>query len=126
MTAGRLDKDVHRLDPEALRGLSELVGDPEVLAELADAFLDEAPQRLAELRLGADRGDAVVAGRAAHTLKSNGLTFGAVEFAGLCRQLEVAAGQNDLAGTGPLIDRLDHEWTGVRAELSALRDGGPA
>jgi HPt (histidine-containing phosphotransfer) domain-containing protein len=123
MTGGQADNDVHALDREAVRALSELLGgDREAVAELVDAFVDEAPRRLAELRQGADHGDAALAGRAAHTLKSNGLTFGAVEFASLCRRLEVAAGENELAGSDDLIDRLDVEWTRVRAQLTTLRD----
>ena len=39
------------LDANALRSLIELVGDDrEALAEIVDAFLEEAPQRLTELR----------------------------------------------------------------------------
>jgi HPt (histidine-containing phosphotransfer) domain-containing protein len=125
MSAGRLGNDVQRLDPEAVRALSELLGDPEALTELVDAFVDEAPKRLAELRLGADQGDAALAGRAAHTLKSNGLTFGAVELAELCRRLEVAAAAGELAGSRPLVERVEDEWTRVREALSVLRDGGP-
>ena len=124
----RLDNDVGVLDPSSLRVLSELLGgDREALAELVDAFLDEAPKRLAELRLGADRGDAVLAGRAAHTLKSNALTFGAVELAELSRRLEAASGEgaDALAAERDLIDRLDADWAQVRVELIELRDAGP-
>jgi HPt (histidine-containing phosphotransfer) domain-containing protein len=125
VTGGQADNHVHALDPDAVRSLSELLGgDHEALAELVDAFVDEAPRRLAELRQGADQGDAALAGRAAHTLKSNGLTFGAVEFASLCRRLEVAAGANELADSRGLIDRVDGQWTRVREELTTLRDRG--
>jgi len=114
------------LDPDALRALSELLGgDREALAELVDAFLDEAPERLAELRGGADRGDTGLAGRAAHTLKSNGMTFGAVELASLCRRLEVAARAGELGANRDLIDRVDAEWARVRHALTALRGGAP-
>jgi HPt (histidine-containing phosphotransfer) domain-containing protein len=85
-----MDKHVHALDPKAGRALEELLGgDREALADLVDGFVDEAPARLAELRRGADPGDPALAGLAAHTLKSNGLTFGAVELASLCRRLEL-------------------------------------
>ena len=124
-TGGRVDTDIRALDPDAVRALSELLGgDREALAEIVDAFLDEAPKRLAELRRGADEFDAALAGRAAHTLKSNGGTFGAVELASLCRRLEVAARANDLAGSADLLDAVDAQWTLVSKELTALRDGG--
>jgi HPt (histidine-containing phosphotransfer) domain-containing protein len=120
-----LDIDVRALDADAVRALYELLGeDREALEEIVDAFLDEAPTRLAELRRGVDGNDSALAGRAAHTLKSNGGTFGAVDFASLCRRLEVAARADDLAGSADLLDAVDAEWMLVRTELTALRDGG--
>jgi histidine phosphotransfer protein HptB len=111
------------LDPKALRTLSELVGgDREVVAELASAFLDAGPERLVELRRSAETGDAKLAGRAAHTLKSNGQTFGAVELASLCGRLELAAREGDLAANRDLIDRVDAQWKLVSRELAAVRD----
>lgn len=107
-----------------MRALWELLGrDGEALAELASAFLDEAPKRLAELRLGAETGDPDLAGRAAHTLKSNGQTFGALELASLCRRLEVAARDGKLATNADLIDHVDAQLALVRTELAAVRDG---
>ena len=107
-----------------MRALWELLGgDREALTELASAFLDEAPKRLAELRLGVETGDAELAGRAAHTLKSNGQTFGAVELASLCRRLEVAARDGKLATNADLIDHVDAQWALVRTELAAVCDG---
>jgi HPt (histidine-containing phosphotransfer) domain-containing protein len=128
VTGGRLDNDVRALDPGSVRALLELLGgDREVLAELVDAFVDEAPKHLADLRLGAAGDDVALAGRAAHTLKSNALTFGAAELASLCRRLEVAAakGTDALAADRDLIDRLDVLWNQVLDELVELRDGGP-
>ena len=120
-----LDIDARALDPDAVRALYELLGeDREALEEVVDAFLDEAPKRLAELRRGVDGDDPALAGRAAHTLKSNGGTFGAVELVSLCRRLEEAARANDLAGSADLLDAVDVQWTLVSKELTALRGGG--
>jgi HPt (histidine-containing phosphotransfer) domain-containing protein len=125
-TGGHLDNDVRALDPVAVRALYELLGgDREALVELVDSFVDEAPERLAELRRGAEQGDAALLGRAAHTLKSDGSTFGAVELASLCRRLEVAARANELAGSADLVDRVEAQWALVRHALADLRDGGP-
>jgi HPt (histidine-containing phosphotransfer) domain-containing protein len=124
-TGAHLGIDVRALDADAVRALYELLGeDREALAEIVDAFLDEAPRRLAELRRGVDEFDAVLAGRAAHTLKSNGGTFGTVELVSLCRRLEVAARANDLAGSADLLAAADAQWTLVSKELTELRDGG--
>jgi HPt (histidine-containing phosphotransfer) domain-containing protein len=104
------------LDPGAARALSDMLGgDREALVELVDAFLEEAPQRLAEMRSS----DPAVAGRAAHTLKSNALTFGAGELAAICREAEAAARTGGL--DRELVDLADGAWVRARPELMALR-----
>jgi HPt (histidine-containing phosphotransfer) domain-containing protein len=123
-TGADLDSHVPVLDPDAVRALHELLaGDREALTAIVDVFVDEAPLRLAELRRGADEGDAALAGRAAHTLKSNGSIFGASGLVSLCRRLEVAARANELAGSADLIDRIEMHWALVRREVTALRGG---
>ena len=113
------------LDSEAIRSLNDLVGDdPEMIAELVDAFLEEAPIRLGELQTGVREADPVLAGRAAHTLKSNGYTFGAVALGDLCRELETAARDGDLSGAAPLVEQVEAEWMRVRPALDSLR-GAP-
>ena len=74
------------LDPHAIDVLSDLVGsDPEAITEIVEAFLEDAPDRLAEIRTGLASGDAELVRRAAHTLKANGLTFGSASVRGrLC------------------------------------------
>ncbi len=103
------------LDPAALEALREIGGDEFVL-ELADAFFDEAPTLLASLRAS----DPEEVRRAAHTLKSNGQTFGAKAFAEDCRALEELAKGGDLAGAGDLADRIDQGFAQLREELAAL------
>jgi HPt (histidine-containing phosphotransfer) domain-containing protein len=120
------DTDVQRLEPETGRSLFAMLGeDREALAEIVDAFVEDAPALLAELRRGVEQGDAALAQRAAHSLKSGGLTFGATGFAELCRQAENAARGGEAAGIAPLMAPIEEHWHGVRAELVALRDHGP-
>jgi HPt (histidine-containing phosphotransfer) domain-containing protein len=120
------DTDVQVLDPEAARALYSLLGDDrEALAEVVDAFLDEAPVRLAELHDGVAQGDAALAGRAAHSLKSGGMTFGATGLAAICRRLEASARAGELGACDELIGTVDARWEQVRLELVALRDHGP-
>jgi HPt (histidine-containing phosphotransfer) domain-containing protein len=122
----RIGTQLQAVDPDAVRALYDLLGgDREAMAELVDAFAEDAPASLADLRRGADQGDAVLAARAAHTLKSNAGTFGAVELASLCRELESAARADELAGSADLIDRVDAQLALVRRELAAVRDEGP-
>lgn len=110
------------LDDEAIRSLGDMLGDdPEAIAELVDAFLLEAPTRLEELHAGIDDVDLELAGRAAHTLKSNALTFGATTLGAVCQELESAAREGRLESVGPLAGQVDAEWARVRPVLEGLR-----
>ena len=55
--------------------------------------------------------------RAAHTLKSNGATFGATRFSELCRELELQAQAGDLTGASELAGRIETEYAAVAEEL---------
>jgi HPt (histidine-containing phosphotransfer) domain-containing protein len=48
--------------------------------------------------------------RAAHTLKSNGATFGATRFSELFRELEVLAKAGDLTAAPALSIRIEEEY----------------
>jgi PAS domain S-box-containing protein len=110
------------LDAAAFDSLRELGGD-EFLGEVIETFLDEAPTLLATLSGSLEQGDAEELRRAAHSLKSNGQTFGARDFAGLCRQLEERAKRHELDGASGLIDRIEHEYGALAEALTALRAG---
>jgi CheY-like chemotaxis protein len=102
----------------ALDKLRELGGD-EFMAELVDTFLADAPSLLATLRRALEQGDADEVRRAAHTLKSNGATFGGEDFSELCRELEGRAKDGRLAGAGELIERIEGSY--ARLEESVQR-----
>lgn len=109
------------IDMQVFAELQDSAG-ADFVAELIDTFLDDAPQRLAELGRAGAGGDAAAFRRAAHSLKSNGNTFGASAFAALARELELA----DLAATGarlaPMLAALAAEYERAAAALRSLRD----
>ena len=99
------------LDQVAVAALVDLLGDePDALAELVDALLEEAPLRLAEIESGLELRDAAIVGRAAHTLKSNAATFGAVALEGVCRDLETLVRSGELAGALALRRQARADW----------------
>jgi HPt (histidine-containing phosphotransfer) domain-containing protein len=110
------------LDQGTLDRLRDSVGE-EFLGELVGTFLEDTPAQLTKLRSALERGDAEEARRAAHTLKSNGATFGAEGFAGLCRELEATAKGGALAGADELVSRAEAEYARVEAALVALGEG---
>ncbi len=90
--------------------------------ELVDAFLAEAPAMLDELRDALAKDDADRFRRAAHSLKSNSHTFGAMSLGALARELElgglpVAQAQ----GTQALVP-VAAEYARAAAALTMLRD----
>ena len=89
------------------------------VAELVDAFLDEAPQMLAELRAALAAGSADRFRRTAHSLKSNAQTFGATALAALARELELGGLPTD-AGR---VDALQALYGDAAAALRELSGG---
>ncbi len=90
----------------------------EFALELVDTFLEEAPTMLAELRGAHAAANADAFRRAAHSLKSNSLTFGATELARQARALELQALPADAAP----LDALDAAYARAAAALRELRD----
>ncbi len=107
------------IDPATFRALEEMAG-ADFVDELVDTFLEEAPRMLAELRAGAERRDADRFRRAAHSLKSNALTFGALPLGAMAKAMEVGG----LAGTTPTaLDAIDAQYARTIDALAAMRRG---
>src|SRR4029078_6966829 len=95
----------------------------EVAGELVCTFRAEAPIMLAELRRAFDAGDADAFRRTAHSLKSNGNTFGACAFAAMARELELGGMTPVQAGPGKPLDALASEYARVASALTELQRG---
>ena len=109
------------IDPATFAELQETAG-AEFVVELVDTFLAEAPLMLDDLRSALAASDADRFRRAAHSLKSNGNTFGALTLGAMARELELGGLDRALAaGAGPL-DALADEYARVAAALAELRD----
>jgi HPt (histidine-containing phosphotransfer) domain-containing protein len=109
--------------PVDLSELEAAVGDPTFVRELISTFLKDAPGLVGELRSSFERGDLEELRRAAHTLKSNGRTFGATRLAALSEELELSTKTGTLAGAVELVTRIENEYDRVAGALGALADG---
>lgn len=109
------------LDSAVCQRLLDSVGSPGFLDELIGAFLEDAPTLLASLRQAVERADAPEVRRAAHTLKSNGASFGAMTFSSLCQEAEAMARAGTLEGAGVLVARVEGEYEKVRLALESWR-----
>ena len=102
------------IDPAVFAELQATVG-ADFIGELVQAFADDAPGLLAALREAHAAGAAEPFRRAAHSLKANGLTFGAWRLAEGARALEAGGLPADAAP-------LDALALAVDVALAALRE----
>ena len=107
------------IDQATFNGLVELVGD-DFIGELAQTFFEEAPGLLAEMNRALDDGDAEAFRRAAHSLKSNGDSFGAVRVTSLARELEHMGRDGRLDEAGPKLPQLEAAYQEAAEALKAL------
>lgn len=103
------------IDPHTFDELQANAG-ADFVAELVDTFAEEAPLLLAELRRALAAGAAERFRRAAHSLKSNSSTFGAVRLADRARALELGGLPSDATE----VDTLAREFTTTLAALQTL------
>ena len=103
------------IDMTVFKELQEAAGD-EFVIELVGTFLEEAPLMLKELRDAQAVGLADVFRRAAHSLKSNSNTFGAVRLGVMARDLELGGMITD---TAP-IEAVEAEYQTVATALKEL------
>jgi CheY-like chemotaxis protein len=108
------------VDAVALEQLRATVGDDDFVQELAAAFLTEAPQLLVALRAGVQAADAEAVRRAAHTLKTNAMTFGVTGLAQAARELESAARESVGAGAARLLELVEREYERGEAALRTV------
>ena len=112
------------IDSTTFKELQDAAG-ADFVVELVDTFLADAPTMLDELRSSLAAGDADKFRRAAHSLKSNSLTFGALGLGDLARELEHQGLQHTLSANAQgltLLDVLAQEYARVAAALTELRE----
>ena len=110
------------IDRATFDALKETTGD-EFMLELVDTFLEEAPTMLDDLRDALVTQNSDKFRRAAHSLKSNCNTFGALTMGTMARELELTdVSKVAASGAHPLV-QLTEEYSRVAAALSELRHG---
>lgn len=103
------------IDPRTFEALQANAGADFVLT-LIEAFAEEAPQLVAELSRSAAQGDSERFESAAHTLKSNSITFGATRLADMAQRLE----WQGPSAEGVSVAALSAELLAALAALQAL------
>jgi PAS domain S-box-containing protein len=112
--------EVEDLETVDLTQLEATVEDPTFVRELISTFLSDAPHLVGVLRSAIEEHDPEELRIAAHTLKSNGRTFGATALASLSEELELSAQTGMLEGAGELVTRIENEYMRVERALGAF------
>ena len=108
------------IDRATFEALKETTG-AQFALELVDTFLQEAPAMLDELRRALAAKDADKFRRAAHSLKSNSNTFGALTLGAMARELELGGVSKVIEDGGQPLDALAQEYSRVATALTELR-----
>jgi HPt (histidine-containing phosphotransfer) domain-containing protein len=117
------------LDDATIRGLRELGSeDDDVLAEVVDLYVDDAPSRIEAMRSAIAASDPEALSEAAHALKSSSGNVGAVKVREICQQLETTGREGKIDGAGVVLARLEREYDLAKSALLAaarrVRDEG--
>lgn len=110
------------IDQSIYQALSELVGD-DFIDEMVEAFLEEGAQFVVDLREAYAAEDIDRFRRAAHSLKSNAATFGAINLSNKAKELEELARENKLSDAAQKLEPIFLEFESVRQALLETKNG---
>lgn len=110
------------IDPLAIENLRALnPGDnDEFLREIAGIFLEDTPQRIAELEQSLAAADIAKFTRAAHSIKGSSANLGAMALRTTAEKLEHHARTQGLEGVTSLLAEIKTEFARAHAELTKL------
>ena len=112
------DKSANSIDVAKLKEYFPYEGeDVRMIMELAQEFLDDTKRRLKSLEEAYMRADAPALVEGAHSIKGASLTFGAVAFSQMCKDLETMGKSGNLENTGEKMEEINTEFNKMRREL---------
>ena len=110
------------LDPRVIERLRALTppGEPDVLAEILQVFLEEVPKRIRALDAAAAAGDVSQVARLAHSLKGSSGNVGARSLFDVAQRIDDLAKAGDLPRVTPLVATLTGEYHRVELAIKQL------
>jgi CheY-like chemotaxis protein len=113
------------LDTTALKRLRETLGcqAQTLFPVLLDDFFRDSLRLLAAARTALEKNDPQELRRSAHTLKSNGATFGVMRLSAAAKELEFLAKQGTVQGAAVLIHKVADEFEKAKGYLATYRKG---
>lgn len=100
--------------------LDNLGGDPGLLRELLEYFLEVMPAQLDDLQSSVAAGDLADVDLQAHSIKGGAANVGAVRVAALARDLEQRAKSGTLDGAGELVDAIRQAFCDVQGAVPCI------
>jgi HPt (histidine-containing phosphotransfer) domain-containing protein len=86
----------------------QVAGEPDLIVELIDLYVDDAPVRVSSMRESQAKGNWISVKQQAHSLRGSSGSTGALQMALTCRELEAASGDMCLE-IEDLLSRLELE-----------------
>lgn len=95
-------------------------GDPQLLSELAEFFLEDYPRLIGDARTAIGNGDYFGLERAAHTMKGRLAFFGIYKLRDEILKLELMGRDRNIEGAAEALARFETEMTPVLPEFKSL------
>jgi two-component system sensor histidine kinase/response regulator len=123
-----MDAEAPVLDAAVIESLRQLSapGQPDVLRDVLQLFLSDAPMRLQAIDAACASGDAAALQRAAHTMKGASGTIGATRLQQACRRLEELARVPDVQSAPPVVESVRRAYAEVASAIRAVIPMGGA
>lgn len=87
----------------------QLDGEPDLIVELIDLYLEDAPRRVAVMQESLAKRDWLSVKREAHNLRGSSGNLGALQMARICNEIEGIESGNLFASTAALLNCLGLE-----------------
>jgi HPt (histidine-containing phosphotransfer) domain-containing protein len=111
LPAGAPDVFSAAVDMTVLRSYEEIqiAGEPDLIVELIDLYLEDAPRRMAVMRKSLADSNWTLLKREAHSLRGSSGNVGALAMARICQEIEGAESAGMFRGIEALLSRLEQE-----------------
>ncbi|MGK7944974.1 MAG: response regulator [Microcystaceae cyanobacterium] len=119
-----LESEYPILDCKTLQFVKEnLCGeDLELLIEMVECYYQESDKQINRLISAFEEKDAMELNRAAHSLKSNSASLGAMELSDKCEQLETLTKAGEMTVTTDSVSAIQHSYQRVKVALKKAID----
>ena len=115
ITLGPGEDDLEIFNEEEL--LKRMMNDRELVSIIANAFLEDVPRHIAEMKLSLEKNDVANVFRMAHSIKGSSAYLSAGLLRRAAERAERMADSNDLAGVAPLVPGIELEFARYREAL---------